>query len=164
MKKKDLKKIAIEISNQLTNINGIKKSTIREEEYRTEYDSEVSDKLKKLILNIIQYKENLRIDIAENYFTISTNDIKSIKKSNNSNKLVGDDNYLEIYVDKNGFSINRAYTKRSRYMDVEIFNELIPMIRQRNKEINSEYFNEIWEEVMFESGLMRDNNLDELGI
>ena len=163
MKKKYLKKIAKEISNKLTNINGIEKSTIREEEYRTEYDSEVSDKLKKLILNIIQYKENLRIDIAENYFTISTNDIKSIKKSNNS-KLGGDDNYLEIYVDKNGFSINRAYTKRSRYMDVEIFNELIPMIRQRNKEINSEYFNEIWEEVMFESGLMRDNNLDELGI
>ena len=163
MKEKNIKKIAKLISNKLIDLNDVKKCPTRLDEYGTEYDSEVSDKLKKLILNIIQYKENLRIEITENYFTISTNDIKNIKKSNNS-KMVGDDNYLEIYVDKNGFSINRGYTKRSRYTDVEIFNELIPVIRQRNKEINSEYFNEIWEEIMIESGIMRDNNLDELGI
>ena len=75
-----------------------------------------------------------------------------------------DDNYLEIFVDEKGFYLNYGYRKRSRYSDDEIFNELLPLVKKRNKEINSENFNEIWEEVMIESGIMRDNNLNELGI
>ena len=163
MKEKKLKKIAKLISNQLNTIE----SPIREAEYRAEYDSEVSDKLKKFILNVIQYKENLSITISEKHFTISTNDIKNIKKSNSNsiNKYSNsDENYLEIFVDEKGFYLNYGYRKRSRYTDEEIFNELLPLVKQRNKEINSENFNEIWEEVMIESGIMRDNNLDELGI
>ena len=164
MKEKKLKKIAKLISNQLHAIE----SPIREVEYRAEYDSEVSDKLKKFILNVLQYKENLSINISEKHFTISTNDIKNIKKnhsnSNNSKYSVSDENYLEISVNEKGFYLNYGYRKRSRYTDEEIFNELLPLVKQRNKEINSENFNEIWEEVMIESGIMRDNNLNELGI
>jgi hypothetical protein len=164
MKEKKLKKIAKLISNQLHAIE----APIREAEYRAEYDSEVSDKLKKFILNVIQYKENLSITISEKHFTISTNDIKNIKKSHSSNSNnkypVSDENYLEIFVDDKGFYLNYGYRKRSRYADDEIFNELLPLVKKRNKEINSENFNEIWEEVMIESGIMRDNNLNELGI
>lgn len=165
MKEKKLKKIAKLISSQLHAIE----APIRGAEYRAEYDSEVSDKLKKFILNVIQYKENISISISEKHFTISTNDIKNIKKSHsNSNnyngKLCSEDNYLEIFVDDKGFYLNYGYRKRSRYTDEEIFSELLPLVKQRNKEINSENFNEIWEEVMIESGIMRDNNLDELGI
>lgn len=158
MKEKNLKKLAKLISNQL---NSPTKSF--EEEYRAEYDSEISDKMKKFILNVINYKENLSINISEKYINIATNDIKNIKKG--QSKYSGsDENYLEISVDEKGFYINYGYRKRSRYADDKIFNELLPMIKQRNKEINSENFNEIWEEVMVESGMMRDNNLDELGI
>ena len=162
MKEKKLIKIAKLISSQLN----YTESPTREVEYRAEYDSEVSDKLKKFILNVIQYKENLNITISEKHFSISTNDIKNIKKSNSNHnsKLCSDDNYLEIFVDEKGFYLNYGYRKRSRYTDEEIFNELLPLVKQRNKEINSENFNEIWEEVMIESGIMRDNNLDELGI
>ena len=166
MKEKKLKKIAKLISNQLHVIESPMKGEV---EYRAEYDSEVSDKLKKFILNVIQYKENLSITISEKNFTISTSDIKNIKKSRSNsnaiNKYSGsDENYLEIFVDEKGFYLNYGYRKRSRYTDEEIFNELLPLVKQRNKEINSENFNEIWEEVMIESGIMRDNNLDELGI
>jgi hypothetical protein len=167
MKERKLKKIAKLISYQLHAIE----APIREVEYRAEYDSEVSDKLKKFILNVIQYKENISITVSEKHFTISTNDIKNIKKSNSNNhsnsinKYSGsDENYLEIFVDDKGFYLNYGYRKRSRYTDEEIFNELLPLVKKRNKEINSENFNEIWEEVMIESGIMRDNNLDELGI
>jgi hypothetical protein len=161
MKEKKLKKIAKLISSQLN----YTESPIREVEYRAEFDSEVSDKLKKFILNVIQYKENISITISEKHFTISTNDIKNIKKSNSNSKNSGsDENYLEIFLDENGFYLNYGYRKRSRYSDDKIFNELLPLVKQRNKEINSENFNEIWEEVMIESGIMRDNNLDELGI
>lgn len=158
MKEKNLKKIAKLISNQLN-----PEKTISLEEDRAEYDSEVSDKMKKFILNVINYKENLSINISEKYFNIATNDIKKIKKSHTKGPL-SDENYLEISVDEKGFYLNYGYRKRSRYADDKIFNELLPLVKQRNKEINSENFNEIWEEVMVESGIMRDNNFDELGI
>jgi len=170
MKEKKFKKIAEEVAKLISNqLNSMEKPTMIEE-YRAEYDSEVSDKMKKFIINVIKYKENLNISISEKYINIATNDIKNIKKShsnsNGNGKLysASDENYLEISIDEKGFYLNYGYRKRSRYTDEEIFNELLPLVKQRNKEINSENFNEIWEEVMVESGIMRDNNLDELGI
>ena len=167
MKEKKFKKIAEEVAKLISNQLIEKPTTTMIEEYRAEYDSEVSDKMKKFILNVIKYKENLNISISEEYINIATSDIKKIKKSNSQNigKYPGsDDNYLEISIDEKGFYLNYGYRKRSRYTDEKIFNELLPLVKQRNKEINSENFNEIWEEVMIESGIMRDNNLDELGI
>ena len=167
MKEKKFKKIAEEVAKLISNQLIEKPTSTMIEEYRAEYDSEVSDKMKKFILNVIKYKENLNISISEEYINIATSDIKKIKKSNSQNigKYSGsEDNYLEISIDEKGFYLNYGYRKRSRYTDEKIFNELLPLVKQRNKEINSENFNEIWEEVMIESGIMRDNNLDELGI
>jgi hypothetical protein len=160
MKKKDLKKITKLIMEQFEN----RKESLRsEEEYRAEYDSDVSDKVKKLILNIIKYKENININIREEQFNIYINDFKSIKNQNMNGKI-SDDNCLEMSIDKLGFYINLGYKKRSRYKDENLFNELLPLIRKRNKEINNENFDEIWSEIMIGSGIIRDNNLDELGI
>ena len=160
MNKKKLMKIAKIISNEV-NVYPIKQS---EEEYRSEYDSDVSDKLKKLILNLIQYNENININIADDRFVVSSNDINTIKNSSIPNRSLSDDNYLEILVSTEGFTLNLGYKKRSRYADNKIFNELIPIIKERLKEINSFNFDEIWCDVMKKSGVIRDNNLDELGI
>jgi len=43
-----------------------------------------------------------------------------------------------------------------------MFSELSPVIKQRLKEINAENFSEIWETLMKDSGIMRDNNLETL--
>jgi hypothetical protein len=45
-----------------------------------------------------------------------------------------------------------------------MFKDLSPAIRERLKEINFENFDDIWNDVMKKSGVIRDNNLDELGI
>ena len=128
-----------------------------------EYDKEVSTKMKDLILNIIKYKENININLSECSFHISTPDIKTIKSYNNSSgKLYNDDNYLEIVVNKLGFSISHGYNKRSRYKDENILNELLPIIESRVSEINRENFTEIWETILKDSGIMRDNNLNNL--
>ncbi len=166
MKKKNLKKIANLISNEIVNNYPVKSS---EEEYRSDYDPEVSEKFRKLVLNIIQYKENIVINIIDNRFSISTNDVNLIKnsympKSKNLNKVYNEDDYLEIMVDEKGFYINLGYKKRSRYADDKMFNNLSPAIRERLKEINFENFDDIWSDVMKKSGVIRDNNLDELGI
>lgn len=165
MKGKKLKKIARLISREVH----VYPSKQIEEEFRAEYDSEVSKKFKKLVLNIIQYKENININILDDRFSISSNDINSIKTNYMPNsKYVSssqsDDNFLELCVNNQGFYVNLGYRKRSRYTDDKIFDELLPLIRERSKEINSENFNDIWTEVMMKSGVMRDNNLDELGI
>jgi hypothetical protein len=165
MKGKKLKKIARLISREVH----VYPSKQNEEEFRAEYDSEVSKKFKKLVLNIIQYKENININILDDRFSISSNDINSIKTNYMPNSKYGsssqsDDNFLELCVNNQGFYVNLGYRKRSRYTDDKIFDELLPLIRERSKEINSENFNDIWTEVMMKSGVMRDNNLDELGI
>ena len=43
-----------------------------------------------------------------------------------------------------------------------MYDEILPLATNKLKEINSENFNDIWNDVMKESGLMRDNNIDEL--
>jgi hypothetical protein len=165
MKKKNIKKIVSLITNEIRNEISNNYPVKSEDEYRSEYDPEVSEKFRKLVLNIIQYKENIIINIIDNRFSVSTNDVNVIKNSYMpKSKNYNEDDYLEIMVDEKGFYINLGYRKRSRHADDKMFKDLSPAIRERLKEINFENFDDIWNDVMKKSGVIRDNNLDELGI
>ena len=162
MKKKKLKKIAKLI---FTEVNSLQKmdAPIRERVDYVPYDSEVSEKTKNLILKLIDYNENVNINFSSESFSISTPDITSIKKRASKNTLYNDDNYLDIHVIKDeGFSINLAYQKRTNYEDKDIFIELIDMVTKRVMETNRENFTAIWDKVMKDSGIIRDNNLEQL--
>lgn len=162
MKKKKLKKIAKLI---FTEVNSLQKmdAPIRERVDYVPYDSEVSEKTKNLILKLIDYNENVNINFSSESFSISTPDITSIKKRASKNTLYNDDNYLDIHVIKDeGFSINLAYQKRTNYEDKDIFIELIDMVTKRVMETNKENFTAIWDKVMKDSGIIRDNNLEQL--
>jgi hypothetical protein len=87
MKKKDLEKIgdivAINIKSVLEKQMNYEKVD-KAEEYKTSaYDETVSNKFKKLVLNLLDYSETLNININDNSITISANDVKSIKRGNN---------------------------------------------------------------------------------
>jgi len=43
-----------------------------------------------------------------------------------------------------------------------MYNDLIDIIKDKVKEINSNNFNTIWENISRESGILRDSNLDEI--
>jgi hypothetical protein len=162
MKKKKIKKIAKLI---FTEVNSLQKmdAPIRERVDYVPYDSEVSEKTKNLILKLIDYNENVNINFSSESFSISTPDITSIKKRASKNTLYNDDNYLDIHVIKDeGFSINLAYQKRTNYEDKDIFIELIDMVTKRVMETNRENFTAIWDKVMKDSGIIRDNNLEQL--
>lgn len=58
-----------------------------------------------------------------------------------------------------GFSVVRGYNKRSNYKDTNIFDDLESLIKDRLRVINKENFNDIWNTIMVDSGLIRDNNL-----
>ena len=89
MKKKKLKKIAKLI---FTEVNSLQKmdGPIRERVDYVPYDSEVSEKTKNLILKLIDYNENVNINFSSESFSISTQDITSIKKKIPKNTLYND--------------------------------------------------------------------------
>lgn len=129
----------------------------------SEYDSEVSEKFKKMILNLANYKNNISIGIDDDRISISTSDITKVKVKKNSNTLYSDDDYVEMSLIKNlGFTINYGYKLRSNYKDENLFDEIKPILVQKLREINADNFNEIWTSLMRESGILRDNNLDEI--
>lgn len=168
MKNKKLKKLAKLFHEEVRNYEKLRPMKMSEEISSgdwSEYDTEVSEKFKKMIINLANYKNNIDINIDGNRIRISTGDIKSVKipVKRNSNTLYNDDNYVEMSLVKNlGFSINYGYRLRSNYKDENLFDELQPILVQKLKEINAENFNEIWTDLMKESGILRDNNLDEI--
>lgn len=165
MKKSKVKKIATMLYEQVRNYEK-NQVTTRENINYNDYDVEVSQKVKNLILNIIKYKDNIHISVGDDYFTVSTNDATKIK-NNQGIKVnpykISEDYYFEISVQQDeGFTLNYGYSKRSNFLDKSMFSELSPVIKQRLKEINAENFSEIWETLMKDSGIMRDNNLETL--
>ncbi len=165
MKEKKLKNIIKEVLNEVREYDRLDR-LVKSPTYTAdwvEYDNEVSDKLKNMVLNLLNYKDNHNININEYSLSISTNDISNIKK-NNSNKLPSnEDDYLSVEIIKEtGFSINKGYSLRTQYIDNKIYDEILPLATAKLREINNNNFSNIWDVVMKESGLMRDNNIDEL--
>jgi hypothetical protein len=175
MKKKKLKKI---ITNSV--LEGIKKYKEEIKKYKdeselvevtskdiysdfdsSEYDPDVSEKFKKMILNIANYKNNINLNINHDRITISCEDVKGIKGRNKS--TFNDDNYLEILIRRGyGFSVNNGYKLRSSYKDENIYDELLPELSEKMKLINNENFNNIWSKIMTDSGIIRDTNLEDI--
>ena len=185
VKKKQINKISKKIFNQISENYTIvrKKKPVNErqekyyagaveptpeEEYICEYDEEVSTKFKKLFNNIIKYPENIKITHASTYINIEIGNIKYIKKSptpssNGNVKLSIGEEQLSIYIFKDKcFSITQGYSKQTKYTDVNMYNELIDIVKDKVKEINANNFNTIWENISRESGILRDSNLDEI--
>ena len=169
MKSKKMKKLAKLIHEEVRNCDRELRPTKMVEEISngdwSEYDPEVTEKFKKMVLNLANYKNNININIDSSRVSISTSDVTTVKKpiKRNSNTLYSDDNYVEMSLHKNlGFSINYGYKFRSNYKDENLFDELKPILVQKLKEINADNFNEIWTELMKESGILRDSNLDDI--
>lgn len=169
MNSKKIKKMAKLIHEEFRNYDKKELSPLKSEVSNgewSEYDPEVSEKFKKMVLNLANYKNNIHISIDSNRVGISTSDITTVKNSirkTSGNMVYSDDNYVEMSLHKGlGFSINYGYKLRSNYKDENLFNELQPILVQRLKEINADNFNEIWSDLMKESGILRDSNLDDI--
>ena len=175
MKKKDLEKIgdivAINIKSvlekQLEIQMNYEKVDKAEEEYKTSaYDDTVSNKFKKLVLNLLDYSETLNININDNSITISANDVKSIKNTNNNTngqlKYQDVGNNLEISINKERFVMAKGYYNRTCYKDTSMYDYFEPILSKKLQEINATNFNTVWDDIMIDSGMIRDNNLLEL--
>jgi len=169
MKSKKIKKMAKLIHEEFRNYERESRPMKMVEEISggdwSEYDSEISEKFKKMILNLATYKNNININVDDSRISVSVGDITKVKTpiKRSSNVLYSEENYVEMSLHKGlGFSINYGYKLRTNYKDEKLFDELKPILIQKLKEINADNFNEIWTELMRESGVLRDNNLDDI--
>jgi len=136
-------------------------------EEKCQYNEEVSNKFKNLFNNIIKYPENIRISYNESFINIEISDIRYIKKAyppSNGNMIKSNNNErLTIYIYKDKyFSLTLGYNIQTSYTDVNMYNELIDITKDKVSEINANNFNNIWENISKESGILRDFNLDEI--
>ena len=168
MKKKKLNKIAKLIFKEIKNFEQQpKKLRIKEELQRgidwATYDQSVSDKFTKMILLLTNYP-NINLNIDDERIHLSTGDITLIKKSSSKiNQTYSEETHLELSIIKNiGFTINLGYKLRSNYKDEQLFTKLKPILTEKLQQINKDNFHDIWNELMKESGIIRDNNLDEI--
>lgn len=163
------RKMAAKLSNLVT--DAVKKAISNHpDQNKAEYlgdfcenDSEISKKFRKLVIDLIGFK-NVHINISNSYMTILVDDLSTISSNSNINKS-SEINNLEISINKNGFRMSHSYgNNRSNYLDNSIFDDLFPIVSSKLKEINAENFNNIWEKVVKESKIIRNNNLENLGI
>ena len=177
MKKKKINKISKKIFEKLNKlIDNQKEPAIyettenfskNEEKFSCQYNEEVSNKFKNLFNNIIKYPENIRISYTESFINIEIGDIKYIKKAyppSNGNMIKSSGNgNMSIYIHKDKyFSLTLGYNIQTSYTDVNMYNELIDITKDKVSEINANNFNNIWENISKESGILRDFNLDEI--
>lgn len=161
MKKKKIEKIAKIIAHELNHYRDIP-TKISEQIDWSEYDASVSDKFKKMILSLLSNRENIRIETNNNSIVISTEDITSIKKYKKNNSLHSEENYLRIEINKEGFQINKGYRQKSNFIDENIYSEIIEHVRKSQTDYNARVFDELWSDIMKDSGVVRDHNLNEL--
>ena len=161
MKKNKINKLAKILAHEL---NHYRDSPMKCEERIdwSDYDPEVSEKFKKMLFNLLSNRDNVRLEVNPNFISLSTEDITSIKKAHKRGHLHSEDDYLRLDITKQGFQINRGYRQRTNFIDENIYNDVIDGVKESQKKYNSEVFNQVWTEIMKDSGIVRDHNLDEL--
>ncbi len=157
MKKKQIKKLALSLKHELNHLSQLP----QEQTDWSDYDEEVSSKFRKMFLSLLEHRTNIRLETNDSLISITSEDVTSIKKSQKS-KLYTEENYLRLDITKFGFKINRGFKHLSSFRDDHIYDDLIDIVKKFQQKYNSEVFNYVWSEIMKDSGIVRDNNLDDL--
>jgi hypothetical protein len=94
MKDKKVKKLI----NQV--LLSLRKEEKCEAEYMgdwSDYNLDVSTKFRKLVMDLVEFRDNISINISSSRIGITVDNVKNIKSSTHSFKShkVSDDNYLE---------------------------------------------------------------------
>ena len=125
----------------------------------TECDDVVKEKSRNMIFRLLGLRDQLSISINELSVTISSE--YGLKKINNQQNYLNSD-YFSLEIIKDTGYIMNYKEKRLAYRDPKIYDDLIKEIKISFLQLNNDNFNELYNEVMVESGLARASNLDDL--
>ena len=162
-----INKLSDRVASKLSSMN-----TVKEVQYDKfsciEYDKEISDKMKNMMDIILKYSQNLNIIINDEEITISCDNIEDIKKGHSPSSrynLIDEANNLIIKILKDrGFTIYMAYEYGTRqlFKDTEIYSYFLPIIEKNKKELGKKKFNDMFNNIMKKSKLIRDHNLNSI--
>lgn len=162
MKKKIEKKIAKAVVKQMKNYavkvdTGLKGSD--NVNYRASYDEESSEALMSFITKIAD-QPGVIIDVRNERIYFSCRDVKNIKTGQNS--VYNDDRYMEVEIDDEGFSVTYGHSGRHYFEDKSIFDKVMKELEETITQKNKAYLSDTIEKIYAESGLIRENNLEQL--
>jgi hypothetical protein len=160
MKRKKVEKLADIISEKVKDKLYLTKKEQAAEDYITKADSETFNKFEKIINNLLNYDVGVNIDGG--YLGIYTDDIKNIKTQNRKFGKICDEDRLEISINKNRFSINIGYNQRSSFLYDGVYDHFYEKFVKYLDNKNNKNFSETYNVLMKESGLLRDENLENL--
>jgi hypothetical protein len=160
MKKGIKKKVAKAIVKEMKKITESDKCVpAGESVYRTPYNKENSERMNTFINKIVE-QIGTTIDVRADRMYINCRDVKQMM----TGKVTGysDDRYLEIEIDEEGFSFTYGHNGRNYFEDKDLFKQTMMELESVIIEKNKDFLNKAIEDIYFESGLIRENNLDKL--
>jgi hypothetical protein len=162
MKKKNEKKIAKAVVKQMKNYAGKVDTQLKKAEvvtFRAPHDEESSKSILSFISRIAE-QPGVLIDVRDERIYFSCRDVKNIKTGQNSG--YNDDRYMEIEIDEEGFCITYGHTGRHYFEDKSMLGTVMKQLEQTINQKNKSYLSDTIDKIYSESGLIRENNLDEL--
>lgn len=130
----------------------------------TEKDDDIKEKSRNLIYRLLNFRDKLSFTSNNNILRIRSSDFM-LKKSKNaaSNKVLYDefDDFSIEIIKEIGFLINYK-SNRTAFKDKEIYDDVVDKMKIVFQEVNIKNFNNLYTELMKDSGLARESNLDDL--
>lgn len=171
MKKKKLKKILkkslIEFKNKVDRKKERLKYAVEpvSNNYFNDYmfsDSPEENKshIRNMIFRLLTLRDQLSINITDDRISISSDYGLKPYKSNISYQSPEDYFHLDI-INKTGYLLNFK-DKRVAFRDISLYNDIVDKIKKIFEDLNNKNFEELYNEIMVESGLARESNLDDL--
>jgi hypothetical protein len=170
MKSKKIKKLAKLIYQEMSTHKEVYEPISKSKDsdtYLHEADQETSDKFFNFMCNLLKLQGRLNINISSDYITIS-GDLDQFITTNSpggttlNHHTIKASNELEAHVSRDGFFLSRGWSSRAKYKDNKIFDRLLPIALERQKEINKEVISDLIDDIMVITKLSRENNLEEL--
>lgn len=169
MKKKELKKIfkksLIEFKNKTDRKERLKYaiepvSNNHFNDYMfSESVEENKSHIRNMIFRLLTLRDQLSINITDDRISISSD--YGLKPYKNSSSYQSSDYFHLDIINKTGYLLNFK-DKRVAYRDVSLYDDIVDNIRKIFEDLNNRNFEELYNEIMIESGLARESNLDDL--
>jgi hypothetical protein len=173
MKEKKLKKIAHYIANNVMKagedavpkllLATTPKKGYEEKELSIDCNEETFVKFEKLVNHLLNYDVN--IEIYNSYLAIYSDSYKRVKSSksiSNTTNLANESERIEINITKDHFSMNVGYQNRSKFKKEGVYDYFKDLFLEELKKKNNNNFIDSYNSIMKESGLLRDENLENL--
>ena len=152
MKSKNIKKIILQVIKETNDIKRLESKGSFQNLLFTEPTKEIKKKTRNMIFRLLTLRDSLNMNVDNNHIYISSENF------GNSNSI----DYLSLDITKEIGYLFHWKDKKFAFQDKTLYDEVIKKSKEVFKEINESNFEDLYGQILKESGLSRDSNLDDL--